>query len=237
MISVCLAAYEDDVYLEDQIVSILDQLNSDDEIIISDDSLTKRVYEVCRKINDNKIKYIKGPREGVIKNFENALKNSSGEIIFLSDQDDIWLKDKVYDCVNSLKKYDLVLTNAIVVDENLDIIDELLFKKDLKYLNIFSTICKNKFIGCCMAFNRKILDESLPFPVNIPMHDWWIGLIGLSKGKVFYNHQPYIKYRRHQHVLTNTQGKSRFKIITRILFRLKLIKSLLLTIFKYMKSN
>ena len=87
-----------------------------------------------------------------------------------------------------------------------------------------------------MAFNKKVLEDSIPFPKNTPMHDWWIGLVGLSRGKVFYNHKPYIKYRRHRYTLTKTEGKSEFNMITKILFRLNLIKSLLVFL-KDMKSN
>ena len=171
MISVCLASYEDDHFLNDQITSILVQLSKFDELIISDDSQSKKVLNLCNNIQDKRIKYIKGPQKGVVKNFENALKHAKGDIIFLSDQDDIWLKDKVSECIKSLSEYDLVLTNAIVVDENLKIIDELLFKDNLKNLNLLSIFFKNKFIGCCMAFNKNILKQSIPFTRNIPMHD------------------------------------------------------------------
>tara|TARA_Y100001935_G_C17207092_1_gene458143 strand:- start:174 stop:875 length:702 start_codon:yes stop_codon:yes gene_type:complete len=228
MISVCLASYEDDHFLNDQITSILVQLSKFDELIISDDSQSKKVLNLCNNIQDKRIKYIKGPQKGVVKNFENALKHAKGDIIFLSDQDDIWLKDKVSECIKSLSEYDLVLTNAIVVDENLKIIDELLFKDNLKNLNLLSIFFKNKFIGCCMAFNKNILKQSIPFPRNIPMHDWWIGLVALSKGKVFYNHQPFIKYRRHKSVLTHTEGYSQYNIFTKILFRFNLLRSLLI---------
>ncbi len=228
MISVCLAAYENDTYLEHQIMSILCQLGEFDEIVISDDSMSDKVLKLCKKINDKKIKYVTGPKKGVIKNFENALCHVTGDIIFLSDQDDVWLENKVTECKKYLMKYDLVISNAIVVDEDLNIIDKLLYKTEIKSFNIPSTLFKNKFIGCCMAFNKKILKNSLPFPKNIPMHDWWIGLIGIAKGNVAYCHTPLIKYRRHQESLTQTGRVSLNSFVKKVFFRLNLIKSLLI---------
>ncbi|MDE5758415.1 MAG: glycosyltransferase, partial [Allobaculum sp.] len=92
MISVCIATYNGERYIETQIRSILDQLNEDDEIIISDDSSTDRTLDIIRSLNDSRIKLFAGNKfHSRTFNFENALKQATGDFIFLSDQDDIWL--------------------------------------------------------------------------------------------------------------------------------------------------
>ncbi len=96
MISVCIATYNASKYINAQIVSILGQLASNDEVIVSGDLSTDDTVEIITSINDARIKVIKSNiRLGVIKNFERSLYAAKGDIIFLSDQDDIWLPNKV----------------------------------------------------------------------------------------------------------------------------------------------
>ena len=91
-ISVAMATYNGEKYIKKQIESILINLNKDDELIISDDGSKDKTLDIIKSIKDKRIKIISGPKQGVIKNFENALNNCTGEYIFLSDQDDIWGK-------------------------------------------------------------------------------------------------------------------------------------------------
>ena len=96
-ISVCMAAYKGEKYIASQINSILSQLSDKDELIVSDDEPsgdTERIVKEFAK-NDPRVRYIEGPSKGVIKNFENAIKAATGDVIFLSDQDDIWCEGKV----------------------------------------------------------------------------------------------------------------------------------------------
>ena len=115
MVSVCIATYNGVNYIREQLVSILCQLSSHDEIIISDDGSTDNTIDVLESIRDLRIKiiYNKG-RHGVVPNFENALRNSTGDFIFFADQDDIWDEHKVARCMTALKDADLVVHNANV---------------------------------------------------------------------------------------------------------------------------
>ena len=121
MISICLTTFNGEKFFLDQINSILLQISKFDEIIISDDSENDHIKDYVDFINDSRIKYLKGPKKGINKNFENAIKKSKGDFIFLSDQDDIWHKNKVKMNMSLLKEYDLILSNCTVVDENLSI--------------------------------------------------------------------------------------------------------------------
>ena len=97
MISVCVAAFNGEKYIEEQILSVLRNLDSQDEIIISDDGSSDRTRRIVDDLaeKDRRIRIIDGPRKGLIKNFENAIVHSKGDIIFLCDQDDIWMNNKV----------------------------------------------------------------------------------------------------------------------------------------------
>ena len=129
MISVCMATFNGEKYLKEQIKSIIAQLDINDEIIISDDGSTDSTIEIINSFNDFRIKLYQNSFKNLISNFEFTLNNASGDYIFLSDQDDIWLPNKVELCMKSLISADLVMTNCKLVDSNLEIIHfEILYQ-------------------------------------------------------------------------------------------------------------
>ena len=96
MISVCIATYNGEKYLAEQLDSILLQVSEEDELIISDDGSTDHTLEILRTYAANypQIQLLQGPGQGVIANFAFALTHTKGEVIFLADQDDVWLPNK-----------------------------------------------------------------------------------------------------------------------------------------------
>lgn len=227
-ISVCIATYNGEKYIHEQLDSIISQLSINDEIIISDDSSTDNTLKIIQQINDTRITLLKeNTFQNPTFNFENALKKATGDIIILSDQDDIWLPEKVQTTLSLLKNNDLVLCNNRVVDENGNKLHDSFFAVNHSTSGIIHNIFKNSYIGCCMAFNRKILLRSLPFPKDIPMHDWWIGMIAESCGKVHFHEEPLVLYRRHSNNASESGGKSSFNFLKKIQFRLILIKNLI----------
>ena len=128
-ISVAMATYNGEKYIKEQLESILRQLNVNDEVVISDDGSTDNTIKIVNDFKDSRIKIICGPKKGIIKNFENAIKNCTGKYIFLSDQDDIWLDNKVNEVLNCFKSdITCVLHDAKIVDTNLNAIDDSFFK-------------------------------------------------------------------------------------------------------------
>lgn len=76
-ISVAMATYNGEKYIEEQINTILNNLQENDELIISDDGSTDRTVDIIRKVNDHRIKLIEGPRKGLKRNFANAIANTN----------------------------------------------------------------------------------------------------------------------------------------------------------------
>ena len=114
MISVCMATYNGEKYIREQVESILCQLGPEDEIVISDDGSKDHTIQMVDSL-DKRIKvFLNEGKHGVVPNFENALKHSSGDYIFFSDQDDIWSPDKVERCLHALEDSDLVVHNSRV---------------------------------------------------------------------------------------------------------------------------
>lgn len=235
-ISVCMATYNGEKFVEKQLKSILEQSKLVDEIVISDDNSSDKTIEIIEKIKRKTkipIKILINKRKGVISNFENALNSCRGKYIFLADQDDIWLKNKVETVYKKLIKYDLVVHNARIIDSE-DILLNIpeYFKIRNSKKGLLKNLYKNSYIGCCMAFNRKILEKALPFPLSIPMHDSWIGLIAEIYGKVYFNKEVLFYYRRHESNVTelNNSKNSRLK---QFQMRCSLIKNLIKRIIKY----
>jgi len=223
MISVCIATYNGEKYIRSQIISILQQLSEHDEIIISDDCSTDNTIEIINNISDPRIRvFVNKRKHGVVDNFQNAIDNSKGDHIFLSDQDDIWLENKVDYVIELLEKYDCVVHNANIVDAHLTSRGNTIFEVYSSRKGILKNLYKNSYVGCCMAFSRKMLDKALPFPKSIPMHDSWIGLISEKYGNVFFMKEPLSMYRRHEDNVSCTGENSSQKFLKKILDRLNL---------------
>ncbi|HIF9375644.1 TPA: glycosyltransferase family 2 protein [Photobacterium damselae] len=201
MISVCLATYNGSSYIMEQINSILTQLSAEDELIISDDGSTDNTLDIILSYDDVRIKVFsnKGVK-GYTHNFESALKHCSGDVIFLSDQDDIWLPNKVSTCMKKLKNNDFVVHNASVVDSNLKVLERSYFKFKNVRKGFLSNLISIRYLGCCMAFNRDVLNKALPFPIKnrIITHDSWLSLISELYFKTELIETPLILYRRHE---------------------------------------
>lgn len=211
MISVCMATYNGEKYLREQVDSILVQLESGDELIVSDDYSSDRTLDILRGYNDSRIKiFMNDYLKGVTGNFENALRHASGDIIFLSDQDDIWLENKVALFKDALKQADLVLSDCMVVDSDKQIIVPSKFKAENVKVGVWHNLYKSGYLGCCMAFKRDVLAWSLPFPPKHVLHDIWIGLTAGIKGRFILLDEPTLMYRRHSSTVTST-SKSLFK--------------------------
>ena len=228
MISVCLATYNGGRYLECQLKSILSQLGADDEIVVSDDGSKDSTLDIINSFNDSRIKVFRNECHGVIHNFGNALCHANGDYIFLSDQDDEWMPDKVKICMEYLKHYHCVTTDCYVSDSEGNITAESFFKlnrtKTGKWYNL---LLKNGYLGCCMAFRKEITDKILPFPDDIPMHDIWIGDVAAFKYSMAFVPDRLIKYRRHGDNTSSAAEKSRSGIMEKIGYRWRIIKHLL----------
>ena len=228
MVSICMATYNGQKDIEKQLRSILPQLDKNDEVIISDDGSTDNTVQILKSLNDSRIKiFHNGSRKGPVGNFENALRESSGQIIFLCDQDDVWFDNKIERHLAGHLNGDLVISDAIVIDEEQNIIFNSFFSQRKSKKGLLNNILRNSYIGCCTSFNRKILDVALPFPADIHMHDWWIGLIAELKGKVFFLNEPLMYYRRHNNNASVTL-MSKLPIKQQIINRCVLLRRLIL---------
>lgn len=228
-LSVALTTYNGRRHLMAQVKSILHQLGPDDELVISDDGSTDGTIDLLLTLSsqDRRIRWVDGPRIGLIQNFANALRYCQGEIIFISDQDDVWLDDKVTRVLAAFAAHPkalLIQHDARFTDENLKPEDRTVFQWRKARRGILRNILKNSYQGCSIAIRRPLLRIALPFPKEIPMHDQWLGLLAELFGKTIFLDSVLMLYRRHGTNMTAARpGSARQQIA----WRVELVKALI----------
>jgi glycosyltransferase involved in cell wall biosynthesis len=231
-----MASYNGEAFIGEQIESILIQLNADDELIISDDSSDDNTLKVIREIKDPRLKILAANTfRDPIKNFQNALQHASGDYVFLTDQDDVWLKNKYIEMIGLLGKYDLVISDSVIVDEQLNTIHPSFFKYFGSGKGILKNMIKSSYYGSCMAFRRSVLDYALPFPDTKEIgHDLWLGLVAEMTGNVFFFEKPLLLYRRHNNAFTPVNvGKSKRKKHQMLIGRIVMLREIIKFYLKY----
>jgi glycosyltransferase involved in cell wall biosynthesis len=231
MISVCIATFNGEKYLKEQLDSIIDQLDKKDEIIISDDGSSDNTLKIIESYNDGRIVLYKNSFKNVVLNFEFAIYKATGDYIFLSDQDDIWHRDKVesfMDCFLKNPNVTLLISDFQIIDENGLNLDGV-YNKNKFSTSLLKNVLVNNFIGCAMAFTSTTKNVIMPFPKNIAMHDWWIGTCSTLNGEIQFVDKKLHSYRRHSSNLTTEAGA---KVGVKIKWRLNLIVNLIIRYFK-----
>ena len=231
-VSVCIASYQGERYIAQQLGTIFPQLAENDEVIIVDDGSTDGTWPVISALQDPRLVLVRNKKNrGVLRAFETALSRASGQIIFLSDQDDLWLSGKV-DTVLEAFAHDpglsLVASDAILIDQNGNRIGDSFYAQRGKFrAGLWSNLLIGKFHGCTMAFRSTLLQSLLPFPPGSHAHhDTWIGCVNaMIGGKTAYINKPLVAYRRHS---TNVTGRLRFSTFKRVMMRSQLLLGLLL---------
>ena len=214
MVSILMAVYNGEKYLAEQIESILTQTFTDWKLIICDDNSGDKSFEIIEKYRDmypDKITAYRNaePTGSAQANFMGMLKFSDTEYTMFSDQDDVWLPDKIAVTLAEMKRMEdkygsmpfLVHTDMAVVDSELKEISHSFMKycglnarrKKLNYL-----LVQNNISGCTMMINRALLELAKDVSAaDMIMHDWWFGLIASAFGAVGFVNSSTSLYRQH----------------------------------------
>ncbi len=238
-ISVCMAVYNGSAYLEPQMDSILSQLRSVDEVVVVDDASQDSSGDILHNYSDTRIRIYRNNRNlGVLASFEKAMRLANGDLILLSDQDDIWLAGKITKLLEAFSQnpqITLVASDAQIIDGNGVLVADSFFAQRGRFMaGIVPNLIKNKYLGCTLAFKSTMLDQFLPIPKNVPMHDMWFGLINNIYGETLYIDQPLIAYRRHGKNLSPSSGTS---VVQKLVWRWHLIRCLLPHLLHSLKTS
>jgi glycosyltransferase involved in cell wall biosynthesis len=199
-ISIAMATYNGGRFVSEQLRSLAGQELPPTELVVTDDGSTDGTADLIEAFADSAPFSIRvhrnAERLGVLRNFEKALSLCNGDIIFLSDQDDVWLPDKIISVMAAFEAHPealVILNDKIITDENLVPSGATM----LTNIRGFGSPDSCFVAGCCAAFRRQWLDFALPIPEGPPAHDSW--LLGLAHRleKVELIERPLQYYRRH----------------------------------------
>jgi glycosyltransferase involved in cell wall biosynthesis len=228
-ISVCMTSYNGAKYIHDQISSILKQIKDDDELIICDDKSADATVEILSSFQDERIKIVVNDENlGFSKNFSKCISLAQGDIIFLSDHDDIWLPDKVEKYLEIFEeKSDVVsiMSNMEIIDQNGSVTNSRFLNLKSGYSNRVWRVVKNfvrsTYYGCSIAFRKELITKILPLPFHF---DTWIGLVSDMYGRCYHLDEVTMQYRRHSNNFS-TLKTSKIQVVLK--WRLTLLLNLL----------
>lgn len=222
-VSVAIATYNGEKFLAEQLESIVNQSHPVDEIVINDDCSSDRTIDIAQyyaqlysniswKISANELNV------GYRFNFRKAISRCTGDIIFLCDQDDVWVKNKVAKMVGIFEKNNqvkLLISDFKTINdkgeflqpnkklENIWVSPRILKNTDcLEKIKIYEAVSHTQGQGCTMAITREVADFYLKCNLNWT-HDNLVGLIAAFRGGLFYLKDQLVNYRIHEN---NTVG-------------------------------
>jgi hypothetical protein len=214
-ISVAMCTYNGAQYLREQLESIVAQTRPPDELVVCDDQSADTTREIVASFAASTPfpvrLHINEQNLGSTKNFERAIGLCEGDIIALSDQDDVWLPEKlrrIEDCFISEPGVGLVFTDAEVVDGRLQPLGYRLWESvgfDQRQRQLvrngraLDVLLPNRTVtGATMAFRASFKNLALDIPTDLPLiHDGWIALLIAAVAGVSIIEEPLIKYRQH----------------------------------------
>jgi len=213
-VSVALCTYNGAAYLGDQLRSILEQSVPPAEIVIADDGSTDGTLELIEGVIAAgpavSIRLLRGVAPlGVTRNFERAIRATTGDLVVLCDQDDVWHPDRVAVALRDFEASpglllwhsDARLVDGAGADLGFGLFESLaLTSADIAEINdgdaLAVYIRRNLVTGATAVIDRRLLSAALPFP-DAWVHDEWLGAIAAATGRVHVSTTASIDYRQH----------------------------------------
>lgn len=215
LVSVVIGTFNGEVYLEEQLRSVLEQTYTHLEILAIDDGSSDGTVRILREYAalDPRLRIVINERNlGFIRNFEKGCSLSKGHWIALCDQDDYWAPDKVQKMVAAIGQYPMVYCDSELCGEDLqplgkrisDLVHYQSFD-DCRQLCVFS-----RMYGHATLITRELFHKASPFLEEVP-HDGWLAFHATLFGGVAYLPEPLVKYRQHAGNVFGVVGRKKKK--------------------------
>jgi len=233
-LTVLLAAYNGEKYLPELLSSLSGQTFRDFQILYQDDGSSDRTPEILSHWSSRDPRFRPAGRQGEhlgpAGNFLSLLAQSTGDLVFLCDQDDYWEPEKLdvlvryYAEITGTRSDDpsnavsplLIHSDASVVDESGQMIHPSFFQHqgwDPEAVSLNRLLVQNNATGCLMMLNRPLVDlvSAYGAPSRMFMHDWFIALTAASFGSIRFCNQPLVRYRQHGDNSIGASSRSLFR--------------------------
>ena len=222
-VDIVIATYNSNGYIREQLDSILNQSYKNIRVIIRDDGSVDNTVDIIKEFmaQDSRVVLIEDAHSsaGVGENFKKLLIHSDAEYVFLSDQDDVWLAEKVekllaYAEVNFDKEQPCIAyAPGVVVDEELKDLNKITnYNKKVNFLEDMF-LMNGGIQGCAMVINRNLYKKALEGNFYWYMHDQVLTLYAVVFGKIFFFNEPLFLYRQHS---SNVLGYNNSKVIEKV---------------------
>ncbi len=209
--SVAMAVYNGERFLAQQIDSILEQLSTDDELVISYDESLDGTWSLISRYaeTDRRVRIVRNKEPGVVGNFNNAIQNCRKDIIFISDQDDIWKPGKKEAMLRLLNETgaDLAIHNVVHINGEGTVISKPLFEEYGIRGGLLRNFAKPRYSGCCMAFPASSKRLIMPMPSSVVNYDHWIGMVCEAFGTAVFDDRVFLEHRLHGGNVTTSRRK------------------------------
>lgn len=226
---ILLSSYNGARFISEQIESIRAQTFRDWRLWIRDDGSSDATKQILMKFTslDHRVAILDDDRGnlGPWASFGLLLSAAMGtdaSYIFLSDQDDVWIPEKIADQIAALKNAEEThgSSHPVLVHSDLEVVDESLMPlhRSFREFQGFShnpddplrtLLIHNGVVGCTVALNRALLEVALPVPADSP-HDWWLGLCAAATGTVISMNEPTVRYRQHASNAVGARARREF---------------------------
>ena len=210
-ISIAMTTYNGAKYIKEQLLSFANQTVMPHELIVCDDGSTDKTIHIIKEFQKEypfEIKiFINKNKLGYAQNFSKALSLTTGDIIFLSDQDDVWFDNKIQVCLGNFennKDKQVLIHDAVFTDSKLNATNHKKYNfYDIRLDNCWHYIYNRGGIsGNCLVVKKSFLELVLPIPQSF-CHDEWLGLVAYNLDLLLPIKDVLVKYRRHENTASS----------------------------------
>lgn len=206
LISIVMATYNGEKYLREQVDSLLAQSYTTLEFIFVDDASSDSSLTILQEYasQDERIRLVTNPEnQGLLATFETGIRTAKGEMIALSDQDDVWMPDKIRLLAGAIGSHSMIYADSALTDAAGIVTGKFSDRNHLcDYPTGLHYVFGTKAMGHAMLFKREIIDSALPFP-DFVGHDFILGFAAAALNGVSYFPTTLVNYRQHS---SNTMG-------------------------------
>lgn len=228
-VSIAMATYNGEKFIKEQLDSLKNQTYPIDEVIICDDQSKDDTVSIVKEyVETNGLSHwniiVNRENKGFIGNFFGSIENTTGDVIFMCDQDDVWNSEKVQEMVSFLQKHpdvDALNTAVMLIDEkgepipvkqkrgycNANILHKVVRENETSKIDFSFLVKGNVSPGCTMCITKSLKEKILPFKdlcvTHKFPHDWFFNLVAALEHHVAFYNKPLTGYRMHEN---NTIG-------------------------------
>lgn len=211
MVQILVATYNGEKYVEEQIMSLLNQTYQNIQILIRDDNSSDDTKIILKNLSDKYSEKIVLIDDDCIcgsaqSNFMRLMRYATSEYIMFCDQDDYWFPEKVQSMLKIMKQQEkkdkgpiLIYSDYQVTDENLNPIRENKKSNQIykAKLDINHLLVQNYITGCTIMVNKELYEHTQEYKKEILMHDWWLAIYAATFGKIKHYPRVLMYYRQH----------------------------------------